>query len=111
MFHFWSGEVTTSGIVLLSLTLLASLFVDRPWCKYACPYGAVLGVFNLFSIFRIRRQESTCTSCTLCTRVCPMNIPVDKMKSVRDHQCIRCLECTSEAVCPVGDTVELVAGK
>jgi polyferredoxin len=111
LFHFWTGEVATGGIVLLAATLLASLFVERPWCKYACPYGAVLGVFNLFSIFHIKRQESTCTSCTLCTRSCPMNIPVDKMTSVRDHQCIACLECTSEAVCPVGDTVKFAAGK
>jgi ferredoxin len=111
LFHFWSGEVAIGGLVLLIITLLASLFIERPWCKYACPYGAVLGIFNLFAIFHIRRQESTCTSCTLCNRNCPMNIPVDKIKVVRDHQCIACLECTSEAVCPVGDTVKFSVGK
>jgi polyferredoxin len=111
LFHFWTGEVAIGGMAFLTLTLLASLFVERPWCKYACPYGAVLGIFNLFSIFRIKRQESTCTSCKLCTRTCPMNIPVEQMKTVRNHQCIRCMECTSEAVCPVGDTVTFSAGK
>jgi hypothetical protein len=111
LFHFWTGEVAVGGLVLLVITLLASIFIERPWCKYACPYGAVLGVFNLFAIFRIRRQESTCTSCSLCSRNCPMNIPVDTLKIVRNHQCIDCLECTSEATCPVGDTVKFSAGK
>lgn len=111
LFHFWTGEVAIGGLVFLGITLLASLFVERPWCKYACPYGAVLGVFNLFSIFRIKRQESTCTHCKLCTRTCPMNIPVEQMETVRDHQCIRCMECTSEAVCPVEDTVNYSVGK
>jgi polyferredoxin len=111
MFHFWTGEVAIGGIVFLVVTLLASLIVERPWCKYACPYGAVLGVFNLFSIFRIKRVEATCTACKLCTRNCPMNIPVHQLKEVRDHQCIGCMECTSDAVCPAGDTVTFKAGK
>jgi len=105
LFNFWTGEVAITGLVVLGITLLASLAVERPWCKYACPYGAVLGIINLFSIFSIRRQESTCTSCNLCTRKCPMNIPVHAVDVVRDHQCIVCLECTSEANCPIDKTV------
>lgn len=105
LFNFWTGEVAITGLVVLGITLLASLAVERPWCKYACPYGAVLGIINLFSIFSIRRQDSTCTSCNICTRDCPMNIPVHTVDVVRDHQCIVCLECTSEANCPVDNTV------
>jgi len=105
LFNIWTGEVAITGLVVLGITLLASLAVERPWCKYACPYGAVLGIINLFSIFSIRRQDSTCTSCNLCTRDCPMNIPVHTVDVVRDHQCIVCLECTSEANCPVDNTV------
>jgi len=107
LFNFWTGEVAISGLAILGITLLGSLFVERPWCKYACPYGAVLGITNLFRIFSIRRVESDCKSCGVCTRDCPMNIPVDDVLIVRDHQCISCLECTSEAVCPIEDTVML----
>jgi hypothetical protein len=39
-----------------------------------------------------------------------MNIDVDAVRTVRDHQCISCLECTSEAACPVSDTVFFSAG-
>ena len=110
LFNFWTGEVAVTGLLVLGVTLLGSLVVERPWCKYACPYGALLGITNLFRVFKIRRVESSCISCDLCSKECPMNIEVSKVKVVRDHQCISCLECTSEAVCPVADTVEFSAG-
>jgi len=105
LFNFWSAEVAPTALAILGVTLLLSVFVERPWCKYACPYGAFLGVFNLFSLFKIKRAESTCKADSACSILCPMNIPVDSLKTVRDHQCISCLECTSEAVCPVAKTV------
>jgi polyferredoxin len=105
LFNFWTSEVAVGGLIVLGVTLLASLFVERPWCKYACPYGAVLGLFNLVRVFGIRRQESTCTMCSACNNNCPMNIRVSSKSVVRDHQCISCLECTSEAHCPVNSTV------
>ena len=105
LFNLWSDELALGGVIILAITLLLSLFVERPWCKYACPYGAVQGVFNLFRIFSIRRNIPTCINCAACSRECPMNIAVDKLSVVRDHQCISCLECTSEAACPVANTV------
>lgn len=110
LFNFWTSEVAIGGLIVLGVIILASLFVERPWCKYACPYGAVLGVSNLFRVFSIKRVDSQCKTCKICTRDCPMNIPVHEMDVVRDHQCISCLNCTSEAVCPVSGTVEFMAG-
>ncbi len=105
MFNLWSDELAVSGVAILAVTLALSFFVERPWCKYACPYGAVLGLSNLFRLFGIRRNENTCKADGACSILCPMNIPVDSKTVVRDHQCISCLECTSEAVCPVARTV------
>lgn len=105
LFHFWTGETAISALVVLGLTLGLSLLVERPWCKYACPYGALLGLSNFFRVFSIIRAESTCKADGACSIMCPMNIPVDRVKTVRDHQCISCLECTSEAICPVAKTV------
>lgn len=106
LFSFWTGEVAVAAYLILGLTILLSLFVERPWCKYACPYGAVLGVFNLFRIFKLRRNESTCIQCKSCDKSCPMNIPVSTHVTVKDHQCIACMKCTSEYSCPVPATVE-----
>lgn len=111
LFNFWSSEVAVGGLIVLGVTLLASLFVERPWCKYACPYGAVLGLTNLFRVFSIRRQASTCRLDGACDITCPMNIQVSSKSVVRNHQCISCLECTSEAKCPVAGTVTFAAGR
>lgn len=43
LFNLWSSEVAIGGIIVLILTLTASLFIERPWCKYARPFGAFLG--------------------------------------------------------------------
>jgi len=110
LFNFWSGEVAVTAFIALAAVILLSLFIERPFCKYACPYGAVLGIFNLFRIFGIRRNPVTCIDCKACDRACPMNINVSGAGKVRDHQCISCLKCTSEQACPVPDTVELMTG-
>ncbi len=110
LFNLWSSELAIGGVVILAVTLALSLVMERPWCKYACPYGAILGISNLFRIFKIKRNESTCIACGACSKRCPMNIVVENKDVIRDHQCISCLECTSEAVCPVADTVNFSTG-
>jgi polyferredoxin len=115
LFNLWSSEVAWTGYAILAAVLGLSLFVERPFCKYGCPYGAVLGVFNLFRIFGVKRNPPTCTNCKACDKACPMNIVVSGKKGrvkdhagrVRDHQCITCMECTSERACPVAETVEV----
>jgi len=107
LFNFWSGEVAIQAIVILGLTLLGSLFVERPWCRFACPLGALLSLTNLFRIFRICREPSTCISCKKCDTACPMKIKVSAATIVRDLSCNSCMRCTSDNVCPVPDTVEM----
>lgn len=107
LFNFWTGEVKITALIVLSAVIIMSLFVERPWCKYACPYGALLGLFNFIRIFKIRREPQACISCNKCSRACPMNIPVASSTVITNHQCISCLKCTSENSCPVKSTVNL----
>lgn len=112
LFQFWTGEVALTAFITLGLVIILSLFVERPFCKYACPYGAVLGVFNFIRIVPLRRNPETCIDCGACDRACPVNIPVSKLLTVKDHQCISCYECTSiDGVCPVPETMEFRLGK
>ncbi len=111
LFRFWTGEVAITSLIILGAVLVTSLFVERTFCKYACPYGALLGLFNLFRVFKVRRNSETCIDCGACDKNCPMNIPVSTSRIVRDPQCITCMKCTSEEFCPVDNTVELMTGR
>jgi polyferredoxin len=110
LFSFWSSEVAIPGLIVLLVTMGASLVISRPWCRYACPYGALLGLSNKVRIFGIKRNESTCISCKKCDTSCPMGIVVSDKTKVTDLRCISCMECTSEKVCPIPDTVNLMNG-
>jgi len=105
LFKIWSSEVTRLSLLALALTLIGSLFVERPWCKYLCPFGALLGIFNFFRIVKLKRNEKTCINCKICDRVCPMNIDISTSKVISDHQCISCLLCTDEIACPVSNSL------
>lgn len=105
LFNFYTGEATIGGLIILGLTLTGALFIERPWCKYLCPYGALLGVTNTFRLLPIKRQSENCTSCSVCDDVCPMNIEVSRSDVIRNHQCISCHDCLSDMNCPVENTV------
>ncbi|SEW44812.1 4Fe-4S binding protein [[Clostridium] fimetarium] len=110
LFNLFTSEVAVAAYIILAITVIASLFVERPFCKYICPYGATLGIFNLFRIFKIKRNQKTCISCDACNSSCPMNIEVSSSNTIYNHQCISCLKCTSENACPIKDTVILRIG-
>jgi len=107
LFQFWTGEVAIAGFIALGIVLVMSLFVERPFCRYACPYGAFLGLTNLFRFMPIHRNASTCISCSKCDKACSMGIEISNKTTIRDPRCISCLLCTSDAVCPVSNTVEM----
>lgn len=111
LLNLFVGEFAVIGLIVLAVVVLASFFIQRPWCKYLCPYGAFLGLFNVFRIKAIVRQEDSCIGCKKCDRSCPMNIEVSTSKVVRNHQCTSCLSCTSKEACPIDETLSLTGTK
>ena len=99
-FRFLSG---TAAVTLLALVLL-SVLIRNFWCRYLCPYGALMGLAALFSPARIRRDPVLCIDCGKCARACPSLLPVDRIGSVRSAECTACLECV--AVCPAAGALE-----
>ena len=87
----------TSGMVLLILGGL-SLFYKNFWCRYLCPYGALLGLASMTSPFKIRRDPLACTGCRRCTTACPSRLEVHTCLSIASPECTGCLTCVEH--CP-----------
>ncbi|MDO5517673.1 MAG: 4Fe-4S binding protein [Clostridium sp.] len=104
---FFNRKFSATSIIVLILIIGLSLIIQRPWCKYICPYGAFLGLFNKIKVFRIIRKEGTCVGCRKCSKSCPMNIQVSEKDEVRDLSCISCFDCVEEKVCPKQQTIYL----
>ncbi len=97
-------EISTAFVVLIAVLAL-SLFVDRPFCRYTCPLGAVQGLIAMASPVAIQRNADACLGCQICNNACPMAIEVNQATRVTDTSCIGCLECV--AACPSQDALAL----
>jgi polyferredoxin len=98
-------HIGETGLIVLGALVVASVFVPNFWCRFMCPYGALLGLTSWLSPARIRRSQETCIDCAKCTKACPATLPVDKLVQIRSVECTGCLECV--AVCPAQDTLTM----
>jgi len=66
-------------IIFGVLLLLAGIFVNRPYCRFLCPYGVLLNIFSRFAGRHLTITPAECTNCRLCEEVCPYDaiIPSD----------------------------------
>ena len=83
-------------LLILIITLLSSIMIFRPFCRYVCPLGAIYGIFNKISFYQIKIDEEKCTKCGACQKICKLDIPVWQNPNSMD--CIRCGDC--KAACP-----------
>ena len=91
------------------MLVVASVFVKNAWCRYLCPYGALLGLVALVSPTRIRRDADACIDCAKCAKACPSRLPVDRLRRCGRRSAPGCLECV--AVCPAKGALDLSAGR
>jgi polyferredoxin len=98
-------HIGETGAIVIGVLVVASLFIQNFWCRYLCPYGALLGITSLVSPARIRRNVETCIDCAKCAKACPSALPVDELVTIKSAECTGCLECV--AVCPAKDTLSL----
>jgi len=98
MLLFFTEISRTAAITLIVLAAL-SIVIKHFWCRYLCPYGALLGLVSWASPQRVVRDADTCTDCKACTRACPVEIIVHRKNSVWTPECTGCMSCV--AACPV----------
>ena len=108
MLYFFADITPFAFWVLVALVVL-SIVLRNFWCRYLCPYGALLGILSFISILKVHRNTDTCTNCQKCTRTCPVDIKVHKTARVISDECHACLQCVT--VCPEKDTLYLSAAR
>ena len=105
LFFIHLGQV---GLTVMILLVVLSTFVNGFWCRYLCPYGALLGVVGRFSPTRIQRDPVSCIDCRKCDAVCMARLPVSRSANVLSMECTGCLDCV--AACPVNEALVVKAG-
>lgn len=86
------------GALLLLLIIVGSMLIERFFCRYLCPLGAVFAIVSKFRLFKIRKPRAQCGACRACTKRCSMGLQLYKTNVVTSAECIDCMNCVT--VCP-----------
>lgn len=92
------GFIFFFKLSILMAFLIWMVLTKRPFCRTACPLGAIWGLFNRVSVCQLRIDRVRCKECGNCQRICPTDVEIYEAPQHAD--CIRCLECVK--VCPEG---------
>ena len=98
-------HIGETGLIIIGLFAVASVFVPNFWCRFLCPYGALLGLTSWLSPMKIRRNPEPCIDCAKCAKACPSHLPVDKLVKIQSVECTGCLECV--AACPAESALSM----
>lgn len=102
-FGHWPGlkPLLSVGGILLLVIFIGSLFVQRFFCRYFCPMGAIYSLISHASFLKIDKPRDGCGKCHLCTSKCPMGMDLTKKDRIAGGECISCQKCVSW--CPKGN--------
>lgn len=92
-------DLSTVGLTVILLLAVGSVLVEGFWCRYLCPYGALMGLVSWLSPVKVRREPAVCTDCGICDKACPARLPVMSRQSITSVECLGCTDCVIS--CPV----------
>jgi ferredoxin len=86
-------DASYTMIVFGVLLLIAGIFINRPYCRYLCPYGVLQNLFSRFSWKHLTITPAECTNCRLCEEeactynaILPSNTNQEKEDPVRSRK-------------------------
>lgn len=88
-------NLSGTPLVVIAVLLLVSLPLRNPFCRFLCPYGALLGLVSVLSPVKVTRDREVCVSCGVCNQICPSYIAVMAKERVLSEECIGCWRCIS----------------
>ena len=103
-------DIAFSGLIVTLLIIIAGIFLERFWCRFLCPYAALMNLFMRlgqlvhFPRCKIHRNLERCNDCEICSLSCPMNINITEEEYVQNLNCILCFKCAEK--CPKPDTLK-----
>ena len=102
-FGHWPGlkPLLSVGGILFLVIFIGSLFVQRFFCRYFCPMGAIYSLISRASFLKIDKPREGCGKCHLCTSKCTMGMDLTKKDRIAGGECISCQKCVSW--CPKGN--------
>ena len=68
---FFRQSRSANMLIFGGCFLVVGLFVGRPYCRYFCPYGVILGLLSKVSKWHVKIPPEECIQCRLCEEVCP----------------------------------------
>ncbi|HLA85662.1 MAG TPA: 4Fe-4S binding protein, partial [Thermoguttaceae bacterium] len=93
-------NVTRTAVVTLTILTVLSMLVKNFWCRYLCPYGALLALCAWPAPLAVRRDADSCAGCGRCDQACPNRIHVSTCRRVRSLECTTCFRCVEACRVP-----------
>ncbi len=86
-------KISFTSFWVITAILILSVIVRNFWCRYLCPYGAILGVISFFSMGKIKRDDRNCIRCGKCEKICSGRISIMEKAQINSVECSACLRC------------------
>jgi len=97
-------DMSKTTMIAILIIIIFTFYIKNFWCRYLCPYGALMGIWGWFSPSAIVRNEATCIDCGKCNKVCNNQLNIMSKKEVLSPECNSCLACVD--ACPQKDTLQ-----